>query len=73
MEVIFSCEEAALEVQMILCLSVCQSVRKTEFNCSVSAIFLSVPVHSLSCVMFRQCDIPVCPCTFLIMFNFLSV
>ena len=42
-------------------------------QCSVSVIFLSVPVHSLSCVMICQCDIPVCPCTFPIMCNVLSV
>ena len=40
---------------------------KPVFSCESSSSIsynLSVPVYSNSCVMFRQCDIPVCPCTF---------
>ena len=40
---------------------------KPVFSCESSSSIsynLSVPVYSHSCVMFRQCDIPVCPCTF---------
>ena len=35
----------------------------------VWCIRLSVHVHSQSCVMFSQCDNPVCPCKFPIMCN----
>ena len=39
---------------MSLCLSVCLSVLEQSWNYS---LYVSVPVHSLYYVMFRQCDI----------------